>query len=263
MESQYRDLIKSIVEVGEERDQERTGTGTLALFNTMPMVSDIGKDGIPILTSKKTFFKGALRELIWFLSGSTNVGDLHPSILSWWAPFAKEDGSLGPTYGHQWRSGHDQLARTVERLKYSPQSRRHIVSLWDAHTVDQCALPPCHGLSIQFYVTNDKRLNVFVHQRSGDMFLGVPINMVSYALLLSLVSKECGYSPGILSLLVVDAHVYNNHIDQTLEMLNNDIIECDRNLVIDDEFSLFNLKEEHVRLENYRCHQKIAGSMSV
>lgn len=266
MENQYLKAVESILESGERRD-DRTGTGTLAKFGIV-MRHDLS-EGLPILTTKKTFWKGALRELHWFLSGSTNINDLHPSIHSWWAPWADEDGDVGPIYGKQWRScgGVDQFDDLLLSLKNNRNSRRHIVSLWnppDVKAGDELKkLPPCHGVSMQFYVTNDDKLNCMMHQRSGDMFLGVPINMASYSFLTHAIANMCGYGAGEFIHIIGDAHVYMNHIDQCREMISREPMSMP-NIVLKSSLTTWSDVNEHnISIVGYNSHGVLSGEMSV
>ncbi|MBZ0189280.1 MAG: thymidylate synthase [Candidatus Obscuribacterales bacterium] len=222
---QYLDLVKYVLGNGEPR-QDRTGTGTLSVFGLQTKY-DL-RQGFPLLTTKKVKFDGVLRELLWFLRGSTNINDDLAEHTPIWNAWAKEDGDLGPIYGYQWRNwpaytydgqkdayvkGHiDQIGDLIYRIKTDPFSRRLIVSAWNVADLDQMALPPCH-MMFQFYVSRDKRLDLQLYQRSADIALGVPFNIASYALLLTMVAQECALTPGVFTHTFGDAHIYLDHVD--------------------------------------------------
>jgi thymidylate synthase len=212
----YLDLLDRILTEGVRRD-DRTGTGTLSVFGHQ-MRFDL-REGFPLLTTKKLHTRSIFAELLWFLRGDTNIAWLHEQGVTIWDEWADEDGDLGPVYGHQWRSWPtadggtvDQISRLVESLRTNPDSRRHIVSAWNVGDVDDMALPPCHTLW-QCYVA-DGRLSVQLYQRSGDVFLGVPFNIASYALLTHLLAQVAGLEVGEFVHTLGDAHLYLNHIDQ-------------------------------------------------
>jgi len=221
---QYLDLIKHILDNGEER-QDRTGVGTISVFGLQAKY-DL-RQGFPLLTTKKVLFNSVLRELLWFLQGSTNINDDLTQHTPIWDAWAAEDGELGPVYGYQWRSWPkyvkdessglyrqehvDQIQGVIDLIKKDPSSRRLLVSAWNVADIDQMALPPCH-LLFQFYVING-RLDCQLYQRSADMALGVPFNIASYALLMTMVAKECKLTPGIFTHTLGDAHIYLNHIE--------------------------------------------------
>lgn len=222
---QYLDLIEYVLDNGEPRE-DRTGTGTLSVFGLQAKY-DL-REGFPLLTTKKVKFDGVLRELLWFLRGSTNINDDLTQHTPIWNAWADENGELGPIYGHQWRQwpkyeydpesdsykkGHvDQIENLIKSIKTDPNSRRLIVSAWNVSDLDKMALPPCH-MMFQFYVSRDRRLDLQLYQRSADMALGVPFNIASYALLLMMVAKECELTPGIFTHTFGDAHIYLDHID--------------------------------------------------
>ena len=218
---QYLDLLSHVLENGTAKG-DRTGTGTLSVFGHQ-MRFDLA-DGFPALTTKKLHLKSVVGELIWFLSGSTNVGWLQERGVSIWDEWADADGELGPVYGHQWRSwptpdgrSIDQVAAVVDSIRGNPDSRRHIVSAWNVAAVPDMALPPCHAL-FQFYVA-DGRLSCQLYQRSGDVFLGVPFNIASYALLTHMVAAVCDLEVGDFVHTLGDAHLYVNHLEQAREQL--------------------------------------------
>jgi thymidylate synthase len=213
---QYHDLLRHVLETGSDRG-DRTGTGTRSVFGYQ-MRFDLS-DGFPVVTTKKLHLRSIIHELLWFLKGETNIGYLRENGVTIWDEWADEDGNLGPVYGAQWRSwpdydgGHiDQIARLIEGIKTNPNSRRHIVSAWNPALVDEMALPPCHCL-FQFYVA-DGRLSCQLYQRSADIFLGVPFNIASYALLTLMVAQVTGLQPGDFIHTLGDAHLYANHFEQ-------------------------------------------------
>jgi thymidylate synthase len=218
---QYLDLLGHVMETGTDRG-DRTGTGTRSVFGYQ-MRFDLA-DGFPVLTTKKLHLRSIIHELLWFLKGDTNIAYLKEHGVSIWDEWADENGDLGPVYGAQWRSwptphgGHvDQIASLIEGIKKSPNSRRHIVSAWNPALVDEMALPPCHCL-FQFYVA-EGRLSCQLYQRSADIFLGVPFNIASYALLTLMVAQVTGLEPGDFVHTLGDAHLYKNHFDQAREQL--------------------------------------------
>jgi len=213
---QYLDLMQHILERGA-RKQDRTGTGTLSVFGYQ-MRFDLGA-GLPLVTTKKLHLKSIIHELLWFLRGDSNIAYLKQHGVSIWDEWADADGELGPVYGVQWRSWRatdgrviDQITGLVERLRRDPDSRRHLVSAWNVGELDAMALAPCHVM-FQFYVA-DGRLSCQLYQRSADVFLGVPFNIASYALLTHMVAQVCGYAPGDFVHTLGDAHLYLNHLDQ-------------------------------------------------
>lgn len=218
----YLDLLKDVMEKGSQRD-DRTGTGTRSLFGAQ-MRFDLN-EGFPAVTTKKLAFKTMATELIWFLKGSTNIAYLQENKCRIWNEWAAFDGELGPVYGKQWRAWegtdgrvHDQIQVVLDNLKSNPCSRRHIVSAWNVGDLDKMALPPCH-LLFQFYVA-DGRLSCSVYQRSADLFLGVPFNLASYALLTHMIAQVSGLKVADLVYTFGDLHIYNNHQDQVAEQLS-------------------------------------------
>jgi thymidylate synthase len=223
----YLSLVREILDHGEER-HDRTGVGTLSIFGTQTRY-DL-REGFPLLTTKKVLFKGILHELLWFLRGSTNIHDGLAEHTPIWNAWADEDGGLGPIYGHQWRNwgGHpqeapgerqgvDQIAAAVNLIKTQPHSRRILVNAWNVADLPHMKLPPCH-LLFQFYVAGN-RLDCQLYQRSADVALGVPFNIASYALLLTMMAQECGLEPGVFVHTIGDAHLYLNHLDGIREQL--------------------------------------------
>lgn len=221
---QYLELLDDVLSNGT-RKGDRTGTGTLSVFGRQ-LRFDLAA-GFPAVTTKKLHLKSVVGELIWFLQGSTNVRWLQEHGISIWDEWADADGELGPVYGHQWRSwpapdgrSIDQIAKVIDSIRTNPDSRRHIVSAWNVAEVDDMALPPCHTM-FQFYVA-DGRLSCQLYQRSADLFLGVPFNIASYALLTSMVAQVCGLAPGDFVHTFGDAHLYLNHVDQARLQLSRE-----------------------------------------
>jgi thymidylate synthase len=213
---QYLDLLDRVLDEGT-RKSDRTGTGTLSVFGHQ-MRFDLS-DGFPVVTTKRLHMRSVTGELLWFLRGSTNVRWLQDRGVTIWDEWADEEGELGPVYGHQWRSwptpdgrSVDQIAAVIEQIRTNPDSRRHIVSAWNVGDLEAMALPPCHAL-FQFYVA-DGRLSCQLYQRSGDVFLGVPFNIASYAMLTMMVAQVCDLEPGDFVHTLGDAHLYLNHLDQ-------------------------------------------------
>ncbi len=212
---QYLSLVREVLEKGEKKD-DRTGTGTLSIFG-MQRKYDL-REGFPILTTKKVGFDAVLYELLWFLRGSTNINDDLTQHTGIWNAWADENGELGPVYGKQWRDWEskdgrhiDQIQNVLDLIKKDPNSRRLIVNAWNVGEIDKMALPPCH-MFFQFYVVNG-RLDCQLYQRSADIALGVPFNIASYALLMTMVAQECGLIPGIFTHTMGDAHIYSNHVE--------------------------------------------------
>ena len=263
-ERQYLDLLADILENGVQRG-DRTGTGTLGVFGRQ-MRFDLAQ-GFPLLTTKKLHRKSIFVELLWFLRGDTNVRWLQERGVSIWDEWAAEDGELGPVYGKQWRSWTapdgrviDQIAAVVESLKTNPNSRRHIVSAWNPAEIEDMALPPCHCL-FQFFVA-DGKLSCQLYQRSADVFLGVPYNIASYALLTMMMAKVTGLEPGEFVHTLGDAHLYLNHLDQAREQLARDPLPLPR-LEIADKADLFSYDYEDFKLRGYKAHEKIAAPIAV
>ena len=215
---QYLELIEHVLEHGEERS-DRTGTGTLGVFGTQTKY-DL-REGFPLLTTKKVLFSAVVRELLWFLRGSTNIHDDLAQHTPIWNAWADEKGELGPIYGYQWRNwggqGIDQIKRAIDLIKRDPSSRRILVSAWNVSDLDKMALPPCH-LLFQFYVSRG-RLDCQLYQRSADLALGVPFNIASYSLLMIMMAQECNLTPGVFTHTLGDAHIYVNHIEGLREQL--------------------------------------------
>jgi thymidylate synthase len=263
-ERQYLSLLADILENGVKRG-DRTGTGTLGVFGRQ-MRFDLAK-GFPLLTTKKLHRKSIVLELLWFLRGDTNVRWLQERGVSIWNEWADPAGELGPVYGKQWRSWTapdgrviDQITGVVQSLKTNPNSRRHIVSAWNPADVDDMALPPCHCL-FQFFVA-DGKLSCQLYQRSADVFLGVPFNIASYALLTLMMAKVCGLEPGEFVHTLGDAHLYVNHLDQARLQLSREPLPLPVMHVADRD-DLFAFEYDDFRLEGYQPHPSIAAPIAI
>lgn len=249
---QYLDLMQTIVDTGADKS-DRTGTGTRSIFGAQ-MRFDLGQ-GFPLLTTKKLHLRSIIHELLWFLSGDTNIAYLKDNGVTIWDEWADEHGNLGPVYGHQWRSwptpdgGHiDQISQVLDSLRNNPDSRRHIVCAWNVADVPNMALPPCH-LLFQFYVANG-RLSCQLYQRSCDFFLGVPFNIASYALLTHMFAQQCGYEPGDFVWTGGDVHLYSNHLEQAAEQLSRTPRALPR-LRLNKAPSLFDYRFEDIEIVDY------------
>ncbi len=263
-EWQYLNLLKDILENGSERG-DRTGTGTLGVFGRQ-MRFDLSK-GFPLLTTKKLHTRSIIVELLWFLRGETNIAWLKENKVSIWDEWADADGELGPVYGKQWRSWAtpdgrviDQIEKLVDGLKNNPNSRRHIVSAWNPADVDDMALPPCHCL-FQFFVA-DGKLSCQLYQRSADVFLGVPFNIASYALLTLMVAQVVGLEPGEFIHSFGDAHLYLNHLDQAREQLTRTPLPFPQ-MQIAPHTDLFAFQPEDFTLTGYEAWPHIKAAVSV
>jgi thymidylate synthase len=264
LEQPYLDLLADILASGVARE-DRTGTGTLGVFGRQ-MRFDLAR-GFPLLTTKRLHFKSIVLELLWFLRGDTNVRWLQAQGVSIWDEWADEQGELGPVYGKQWRSwaapdgrSIDQIAKLLQGLKANPASRRHIVSAWNPAEVEDMALPPCHCL-FQFFVA-EGRLSCQLYQRSADVFLGVPFNIASYALLTQMVAKATGLEPGEFVHTLGDAHLYLNHLDQARLQLTRAPLPPPT-LTLADKTDLFAFDYDDVKLTDYRAHPKITAPIAV
>lgn len=262
---QYHDLMSHVLEHGVKKT-DRTGTGTISVFGYQ-MRFDLA-DGFPLLTTKKLHTKSIIHELLWFLKGDTNVKYLKDNGVSIWDEWADASGNLGPVYGYQWRNwpkpdgGHiDQISKVVQMIKNTPDSRRLIVSAWNVADIDNMKLPPCHAF-FQFYVANNK-LSCQLYQRSADIFLGVPFNIASYALLTMMVAQVCDLQPGEFVHTLGDAHLYLNHIEQTKLQLSRDLRPLPTMKINPSVKSIFDFKFEDFSLENYNPHPHIKASVAV
>src|SRR6476620_7449565 len=262
---QYLELMEHVLADGVEK-RDRTGTGTVSVFGHQ-MRFDLGQ-GFPLVTTKKLHVKSIVHELLWFLAGDTNIKYLNDNGVRIWDEWADERGDLGPVYGRQWRSWPtqdgqtiDQIANVVSMIRRNPDSRRLIVTAWNPADVDKMALPPCHCL-FQFYVANS-RLSCQLYQRSADIFLGVPFNIASYALLTMMMAQVTGLKPGEFVHTFGDAHLYLNHLDQADEQLKRTPRALPR-IVIDPMVkSIFKFKFEHFKLAGYDPHPHIAAPVAV
>ncbi|WP_374163318.1 thymidylate synthase [Arcticibacter sp. MXS-1] len=262
---QYLDLMKHVLDNGTQK-HDRTGTGTISVFGYQMRFNL--QDGFPLVTTKKLHLRSIIHELIWFLRGDTNIAYLKANGVSIWDEWADKDGELGPVYGHQWRSwptpdgGHiDQITQLVEQIKKNPDSRRLIVSAWNVAEIETMALPPCHCL-FQFYVAEGK-LSCQLYQRSADIFLGVPFNIASYALLTMMIAQVCGLQAGDFIHTLGDAHLYNNHLEQTKLQLSREPRSLPVMNLNPDVKDLFEFKYEDFELENYDPHPHIKAPVAV
>ncbi len=288
---QYLDLCKHILDNGETR-KDRTGTGTISTFGYQMRFNL--QEGFPLLTTKKVFYRGIFEELLWFLSGSTNIKPLVDKKVGIWnewpykdytnskdykgetleefvekirndQEFAEKHGNLGPVYGKQWRdfNGVDQIKELIENIKNDPFSRRHMVVAYNPAEVKDMALPPCHSL-FQFYVSADgKKLSCQLYQRSGDVFLGVPFNIASYSLLLAMVAQVCGLEPYEFVHTFGDAHIYLNHVDQIHEQLSRTPRKLPKLVLNPEVKDIFDFKYEDIKIEDYDPYPAIKGAVSV
>jgi thymidylate synthase len=262
---QYLDLCERVLREGVKKE-DRTGTGTISVFGHQ-MRFNLEK-GFPLLTTKKVHLKSIIHELLWFIQGSTNVKYLQDNDVRIWNEWAKEDGELGPIYGYQWRSwpdyagGHiDQLKQVIESIKHNPDSRRHIVSAWNVGQINDMQLPPCHIL-FQFYVAEGK-LSCQLYQRSADLFLGVPFNIASYALLTMMMAQVTGLKPGEFIHTLGDVHIYHNHIDQVIVQLTREPRQKPRMIINPDVKSIDEFVFSDFQLTNYDPHPHISGQISI
>jgi len=262
---QYLDLLQHVLDYGTDRG-DRTGTGTRSVFGHQ-MRFDLGR-GFPVLTTKKLHLKSIIHELLWFLAGDTNIKYLNDHGVTIWDEWADEKGELGPVYGKQWRNwpdGHggtiDQIANLLNEIRQNPQSRRLIVSAWNPAEVDAMALPPCHCL-FQFYVA-DGRLSCQLYQRSADIFLGVPFNIASYALLTMMIAQVTGLKAGDFVHTLGDAHLYSNHFAQAREQLQRTPKQLPTLWINPDVTDLFAFRFEDFRLDNYVADASIKAPIAV
>jgi thymidylate synthase len=261
----YHDLLRHVLENGEER-HDRTGVGTLGVFGAQ-MRFDL-RESFPLLTTKKLHLPSIVHELLWFLKGESNVAYLKQHRVSIWDEWASSEGELGPVYGVQWRSWPardggtiDQIAQVIEGIKRNPFSRRHIVSAWNVADVPAMALPPCH-LLFQFYVSQG-RLSCQLYQRSADLFLGVPFNIASYALLTAMIAQVCDLLPGEFVHTLGDSHIYLNHLDQTRELLSRTELPPPRLELNPDVRDIDAFSYEDIRIVGYQHHPAIKAPVAV
>jgi len=287
VEKLYLGQLRHILKVGSFRN-DRTKTGTMSVFG-LNAIYDLHK-GFPLLTTKKMPWKNTVRELLWFLSGSTNVFDLPEATQNWWAPWADEHGELGPIYGQLWRqwpykkdtsflkhpsyfstdeihpksfhSRIDQLKEVIENIKKDPHSRRHLMVTWHPGELSNQRLPPCHGIVIQFYV-DSRGLSMFTHQRSADMFLGHPVNIASYALLLCMISQVCNLQANQLHYSIGDAHIYLNHMEQVNEQLTRKPFGSPTLFLNPEIKSIDDFTFSDINLFNYESHPNIKAPVSI
>jgi len=272
----YLDLLRNVMNNGVQRG-DRTGTGTKSIFGCQIRFNL--EDGFPLVTTKKVHLKSIIHELLWFIAGDTNVKYLQDNGVKIWNEWADENGDLGPVYGHQWRNfgtnriftfvdqrsendnGVDQMERLIDGLKKNPNSRRHIMSAWNPVDIDRMALPPCHVLT-QFYV-HEGKLSCQLYQRSADLLLGVPFNIASYALLLTMIAQVCNLKPHEFIHTFGDAHIYSNHVDQVNLQLSRETRELPTMTVNPDVKSIFDFKYEDFKLTNYKPHPRIRAPIAV
>ena len=262
---QYLDLMSHVLENGTQK-HDRTGTGTLSVFGYQ-MRFNLA-EGFPMVTTKKLHLKSIIHELIWFLSGDTNIRYLKAHGVKIWDEWADENGDLGPVYGSQWRSWPtpdgkhiDQIANIIQQIKTNPDSRRIIVSAWNVAEIENMALPPCHSF-FQFYVA-EGQLSCQLYQRSADIFLGVPFNIASYALLTMMVAQVCGLKAGDFIHTLGDAHLYNNHLEQAKLQLSREPKPLPTMKINPEVKDIFSFKYEDFTLKNYDPHPSIKGAVAV
>lgn len=262
---QYEKLLRHVYENGTTKT-DRTGTGTRSVFGYQMRFNL--QEGFPLVTTKKVHLRSIIHELLWFLKGDTNVQYLHENKVSIWDEWADENGDLGPVYGYQWRnwpkpdgSHIDQITQVLQQLKNSPDSRRMIVSAWNVADLDKMALMPCHAF-FQFYVA-DNKLSCQLYQRSADLFLGVPFNIASYALLTMMMAQECGYEYGDFVHTFGDAHIYSNHFEQVELQLSRETRPYPTMKMNPERKSVFDFVYEDFQLENYDPHPAIKAPVAV
>ena len=262
---QYLDLMQHVLDTGTQK-HDRTGTGTISVFGYQMRFNL--QEGFPMVTTKKLHLKSIIHELIWFLQGDTNIKYLKDNGVRIWDEWADEDGNLGPVYGSQWRSWPtpnggqiDQITQIINTIKNNPDSRRIIVSAWNVAEIENMALPPCHAF-FQFYVA-DGKLSCQLYQRSADIFLGVPFNIASYALLTMMVAQVCGLEAGDFIHTFGDAHIYNNHLEQVKLQLSRDPKPLPTMKINPEVKDIFDFKFEDFELVNYEAHPHIKGVVAV
>ncbi len=261
---QYLDLMDHVLKHGTKKE-DRTGTGTISVFGHQMRFNL--HDGFPLLTTKRLHLRSIIHELLWFLKGDTNIKYLHDNGVTIWDEWADENGELGPVYGQQWRSWVagdktvDQISQIIQQIKNNPDSRRIIVSAWNVGEIDKMALPPCHVL-FQFYVTENK-LSCQLYQRSADIFIGVPFNIASYALLTMMVAQVCNLKPGDFIHTFGDAHIYSNHIEQANLQLSREVRPLPQMIINPGVKDIFSFKFEDFNLANYNPHPHIKAPVAV
>lgn len=262
---QYLDLCQYVLENGTLKE-DRTGTGTISTFGYQMRFNL--SEGLPLLTTKKLHIKSIIHELLWFLNGDTNIKYLQENGVRIWNEWADEEGNLGPVYGHQWRSWTgadgetvDQISVLIDQINNNPDSRRLLVNAWNVGDIDKMALPPCHCL-FQFYVA-DGKLSCQLYQRSADLFLGVPFNIASYAILTYMIAHVCDLEPGEFIHTFGDVHIYQNHLDQVKLQMERDVRPLPKLVINQDVKDIFDFKFEDFSLENYDPHPHIKGVVSV
>lgn len=262
----YLDLMRDVIKYGERR-ADRTGVGTLSVFGHQSRYNlDVG---FPMCTTKKLHLRSIIHELLWFLKGDTNIKYLNDNGISIWNEWANDDGDLGPVYGKQWRSWEapegkavDQITNLIEEIKTNPQSRRLIVSAWNVGDIPSMALPPCHMI-VQFYVSEKRRLSCQLYQRSADVFLGVPFNIASYALLTMMIAQVCNLECGHFIHTIGDAHLYLNHLEQAAEQLKRTPRPLPRMHLNPEVKSIFDFTYNDFALVNYQHHPHIKAEVAV
>ena len=262
---QYLDLMRHVRDNGTKKE-DRTGTGTVSVFGHQ-MRFDLS-EGFPMVTTKKCHLKSIIHELLWFLSGDTNIKYLQDNGVRIWNEWADKNGDLGPVYGYQWRNWPaangqhiDQITQIIDQIKNNPDSRRIIVNAWNVGEIENMALPPCH-MMFQFYVA-DGKLSCQLYQRSADIFLGVPFNISSYALLTMMVAQVCGLAPGDFVHTLGDAHLYSNHLEQVDEQLSRKPFALPSMKINPDVKSIFDFKFEDFELEGYEAHPHIKAAVAI
>ena len=262
---EYLELVSHIMENGVKKE-DRTGTGTISIFGYQMRFNLV--EGFPLVTTKKIHVKSIIYELLWFLKGDTNIKYLNDHGVTIWDEWADEDGNLGPVYGHQWRSWPapdgekiDQISHVVNQIKINPDSRRHVVSAWNVPEVNKMALPPCHTF-FQFYVA-EGALSCQLYQRSADVFLGVPFNIASYALLTMMVAQVCDLKPGVFIHTFGDAHLYTNHLEQAKLQLSRNPRPLPSMKINPEVKDIFSFRYEDFTLQNYDPHPRIKAQVAV
>ena len=262
---QYLQLLQHVLDNGASKE-DRTGTGTLSVFGYQMRFNL--QEGFPLVTTKKIHIRTLVHELLWFLQGDTNIKYLHDNKVTIWDEWADDNGDLGPVYGKQWRSWEaadgrriDQISNVIEQIKKNPDSRRHLVVAFNPGEVDKMALPPCHAF-FQFYVANGK-LSCQLYQRSADIFLGVPFNIASYAMLTHMIAQVCDLQPGEFVHTLGDAHIYKNHIEQSLLQLQREPKPLPRLVLNPAIKNIFDFKFEDIQIVGYEAHPSIKAEISV